>query len=485
MSKQNLDKLFQEKFKNFSEVPDDKIWQAIETSLDQKKKKRKITPFWWQLSGIAAALVLGISLYYTTTENTNSITPAIKTIVSEDQKDSKKNNSTIEHEIIEDFENSKEAIAVQKEENTLDIIKPLIDKNSNTNSEASKPNPADLTTNTKLGSIKNAADEILKQDGKKNNAAADFTVPHNETTVVVINKEKNDQIISDEIKTENVLAENEEKTTKDESEKTSIYDALAEKEKEVLADNNSNKWSVGPSIAPVYFDATGNGSPVHSIFAPNSKSGELNLSYGLDVAYEVSKKLSLRSGVHKVDFGYSTADVEFSSSLNPAVKSNIRSIDFSSKSSNLVVNSAAGNQVSVLNQNPFLNSAEVPTTTPAKSGSMEQQLGYIEVPLELKYAIIDKRIGFNIIGGVSSLFLVNNSVSLSSGDLITEVGEANNINSVNFSTNIGFGVNYKFTPKLKFNLEPMFKYQMNTFSSTFGTFQPFTVGVYSGLTFKF
>ena len=66
-----------------------------------------------------------------------------------------------------------------------------------------------------------------------------------------------------------------------------------------------------------------------------------------------------------------------------------------------------------------------------------------------------------------------------------EMGEANNLNDLNFSTNIGFGLNYKFSPMLQLNLEPMFKYQLNTFTQTAGNFQPFSIGVYTGLNFKF
>ncbi|MEM6864377.1 MAG: hypothetical protein AAF575_04310, partial [Bacteroidota bacterium] len=124
---------------------------------------------------------------------------------------------------------------------------------------------------------------------------------------------------------------------------------------------------------------------------------------------------------------------------------------------------------------------------PARDGKMVQQLGYIEVPLELNYALIDKKFGVDIIGGISSLFLVDNTILLESLDeaLVTEVGEANNANSVNFSTNVGVGFNYEISPKVQLNLEPVFKYQLNTFSETAGPFRPFSVGVYSGVSFKF
>jgi hypothetical protein len=65
------------------------------------------------------------------------------------------------------------------------------------------------------------------------------------------------------------------------------------------------------------------------------------------------------------------------------------------------------------------------------------------------------------------------------------MGEANNINDLNFSTNFGVGINYKFSSKLQFSVEPIFKYQLNTFSNTAGNFQPFSVGVFSGFSLRF
>ncbi|MFW2376353.1 MAG: hypothetical protein ACN4ES_07385, partial [Cellulophaga baltica] len=58
MSKKNLDELFREQFRDFDEVPDDKVWTAIEASLDQKKSRKLIPVWWWKLGGIAAASLL-------------------------------------------------------------------------------------------------------------------------------------------------------------------------------------------------------------------------------------------------------------------------------------------------------------------------------------------------------------------------------------------------------------------------------------------
>lgn len=122
---------------------------------------------------------------------------------------------------------------------------------------------------------------------------------------------------------------------------------------------------------------------------------------------------------------------------------------------------------------------------PARTGTMGQQIGYLEVPVEVNYALLDRKFGIDLIGGLSSLFLTDNSVVLQSSGKTTELGEANNINSVNFSTNVGLGLNYKFTDRLKLNVEPVFKYHLNTFNDTSGDFSPYSFGVYSGFSFKF
>jgi hypothetical protein len=103
----------------------------------------------------------------------------------------------------------------------------------------------------------------------------------------------------------------------------------------------------------------------------------------------------------------------------------------------------------------------------------------------MQYNLLDRKWGINLIGGLSSLFLVENSVSLQSGEAVTEIGEATNMNSLNFSTNLGLGFYYRLNSSFEVNLQPMFKYQLNTFSETSGNFQPYSVGVYSGLNFKF
>ena len=65
------------------------------------------------------------------------------------------------------------------------------------------------------------------------------------------------------------------------------------------------------------------------------------------------------------------------------------------------------------------------------------------------------------------------------------IGEASNLNPMHFSTNVGLGIKYDILKSLQFKVEPIVKYQLNTFSNDSGNFKPFFLGVYTGLNYRF
>nr|WP_299071375.1 outer membrane beta-barrel protein [uncultured Allomuricauda sp.] len=515
MGKKNLEQLFKETFKEFHEVPDEKVWNSIEASLDKRKKKR-VVPIWWQLGGVAALLAIlfyvinpfedtdnNVPIIVTETENNDAIFD--KDSISESSETQKlteastnDDSDTVEGSTTNNQEDAQGSI------NRNQSIKPegqIV--STNTSERKDNLERDDVRFNTVDNSNQNIAsvDSMATIKSEMGNSQQDITdaLNKNETQAIVSSeqKDKKETLLMDKVDntplqqekslgsfSENeAIAQNKEEEQESIVEKQSIFDVIKEQEEEAIAQNGtSGKWSVGPSVAPVYFNATGDGSPIHSNFASNSKSGNVNLSYGLTVAYNLNKRLKVRSGVHKVNYGYDTNEIVFSSSLDGSTNALIDNIDYSQTSRNLVVQSKNELPQSFANDASLELSA---SQTPELDGKMVQQLGYIEVPLELNYALIDKKFGVDLIGGVSSLFLVDNSVLLESEELVTEVGEANNANSVNFSTNVGVGLNYQFSSKVQLNLEPILKYQLNTFSETAGSFRPFSVGVYSGISFKF
>jgi len=525
MSKKNLDELFQDTLLDFNEVPDDRVWASIEASLDKKKKKR-VLPLWWALGGIAAALLIGLILVNPFDPENN--TDQIITDVEQDDSNSEENTKNPKEQLqLNQSDEDSIEVATDDETDALleetrteiatdqkadEILKPDETQIATTENKETRSSDAldktDAPKRNSKGETWDKNEEGLVQtknsgtknnDGSKNRANGDIytsavtaktdiaktgesipqknaALPSGELTNTV------EKIVSDTKDTAVAAAQEDRKQDSlNSANKKSIFDEIESQEEEVLADKSTRKWSAGPSVAPVYFNAMGEGSSVHSIFVPNSKSGNINMSYGLSVAYELSPKLRVRSGVHRVDYGYDTNDIAFSSSPMTATNGQIDNINYRATSKNLVVSSKPGG--SALEQSNVPIDAFAPNAE--RAGIMTQQLGYLEVPVELHYALIDQKFGLNVIGGVSSLFLVDNSVALTSGSLTTEMGDANNVNDLNFSANFGLGVNYKFSRNLQLNIEPVFKYQLNTFSQTNGTFNPYALGIYSGLSFKF
>ncbi|NAS10921.1 outer membrane beta-barrel protein [Poritiphilus flavus] len=517
MKKKNIDELFREKFKDFGEVPDERVWNSISASLDRQKKSRKgVIPIWWKLGGVAALLAL---MFYiinpfgqgeadtpAVTDVENATQDAPKSPLQENPltsseveetddptatTDDKGNestpatsplNSAVNDPALASEQNGQQndapepatVIKGQDNESPLNQGVAQVDTKSPDEQTAQQIRNAELTDTEKDTEL--AAVAVVDQkEVQAKETDAEAIVPADSKEIA-----RNQEVMPGKEAEQN--QETEEAVALDDSKKKSIFDEIQQEDQEAIAESKESKWSVGPTVAPVYFDSFGEGSPIHSNFVANSKSGNINLSYGLSVTYELSKKLSVRSGIHKVDYGYDTNDVSFTSSLSASANTQINNIDYTRSSKNLVVESSASGQPSA---EFALNSAEVAALDPSRDGIMVQQFGYLEVPLELNYALVDKKFGVNVIGGVSSLFLVDNSVSLEADGGSTQMGEANNINSLNFSTNIGFGLNYQVSPKMQVNVEPMFKYQLNTFSDSAGNFQPFTVGVYSGVNLKF
>ena len=202
------------------------------------------------------------------------------------------------------------------------------------------------------------------------------------------------------------------------------------------------------------------------------------MSYGITGSYAINKRLKVRTGVSRVNLSQSTSEVY--AFTGPSITST------ASRAFSIPV----GGNVTFKKNLPIasLMSAKLmnmPESSPIKSGNLDQRFGFIEIPLELEYKIVDKKFGVNVIGGFSTFFLNQNEIYADLHGTSTLIGEANNINSTSYSANLGLGLDYSLSKQWNINLEPTFKYQINTFNNTSGNFNPFFVGVYTGLSFKF
>ncbi len=531
-NKKNIDRLFQEKFKDFEVAPNDAVWNRISESLPNKKKKRRVIALWWQIGGVAAVIALlltvGVSVF-NSDDNNNQQFPIVNT---EDKDNGAKDNN------VDSSTNDKQDELNYNKIDKLEFVgsdtdkESILDETENSNSTTPKQggvsNPLTTSNKAQSNAVANTTNknEKVQPSQKLNNLK---TILKKETTTKVAENTKNTEKTSKQSEETKLASESElklefEKTidnnktatvdsstpNKTDSEsakaknselkntdgtdietafvedpiKESILEAIAEKESEPIneKEEKENRWSIMPNVAPVYYSSFGKGSSIDQQFNENSKSSDINMSYGIAGSYAISKKLKVRAGINRVNLNQLTSGVYAITSPNPSPSSSFTVLgEAPQKYVNITLNNNA-QSVSLMSTKTMVSAADFSSQ---KVGNIDQRLGFIEVPLELEYRVLDKKFGINIIGGFSTFFLNENELYADIEGASTLIGEANNINSTSYSANFGLGLDYSLSKQWNINLEPQFKYQLNTFNNTSGNYRPFFVGVYTGLSFKF
>ena len=437
----DIDRLFQEKLENFETAPSPEIWEAIESKL-QKKKKKRIVPFWWY-SGIAGVLIIGMLFFY----NKNKKEPIrtfddVPVIVEEKKEEQKEINFKDIPQIDKDTIQTE---LVYKETNNLEILE---NKKRRRNKKQLKP----LNENTVIVLAK----EKVSKDSKKG-LLSDEKIALKK----IFSKKENEELIA---KTDSVFKK---EKKKDFLAEVSKLDSIKE-EKEI-----GKKWSVIPTIAILNSNSFSKTSPLDKSFSSNT-NGDNSVAYGVRINYKLNNKWSLQTGFFKRNLDFSTNNLSVISNVSG---SNLKNLNYNTEVSFILVNNNA-----LSNDSVVLNEANIT----AKNVNLKQTFGYIEIPIEVKYTLIEKqKFNTKLVSGFSTLFLNNNSILLETNNESNSIGRATNLNSINFSGNFGIDFNYSLNRKLNLNITPMFKVQINTFSNEANGFQPYTIGIYSGLSYKF
>jgi hypothetical protein len=470
--KKNIDQLFNERFANHQADPASHVWDKIQARLEKDKKDRVIA-IWWRAAGVAASLALIFSLAGLL-DNTQS-----NSVV--EQQPEVKNNSApspkIDKAVEINLRQDRPRVATTNKEAQNQTITPQLEVNNN------------KTSKNKIIVIKNLKTAVAKLAVKK-----DPGVPVKNLGVAVVKPEKL-PVVSDnqEIINHNQLVVPSRSSTvitaveninPEGAEKQSIFDAIKEQKqlesKDAVAKISSqeNLWEIAPNIAPVYYNTLSQGSSIDASFADNSQSGDVNISYGIGVRYALNDRLKIRSGISNVSLSYSTAGIELG---DGPVSLALKNIDYT-REGVVVIAQDLGTFTS---QNQDGTFGDITPKSTNGEAFINQNISYYEVPLELSYTLFDSAFGLDVIGGVSTLLLGNNEVSVTAGSYNEVLGSANNLSNISFATNIGLGLHYKMSSKFRLNVEPMFKYQLNPYTDSSVSFKPYYLGVYTGLSFKF
>lgn len=426
----NIDRFFQENLKGLEASPSPKVWTGIAANL--KKKKRKVFPIWWLRSGVAAVLILSVFTYpliFNTTEKRPILSPPNLIVQPTINFKNSLQEKTLSEPKIE---------IVSTENNAIISV-----KKSHQNIKNSNPTVVKIAMNAEKKSI------ITKE---KNEKDQDFP-----STTKEIKKEhsSNDSIFTP-------------KNRKD------FISEIKKNSLKVTESKHLKKWSLTPVFSIINSNSFSKTSSLDASLQASKTTGDNNYSYGVKIAYQLSNKWAIQSGVHFQKLDYTTNNLTVVSNISG---NNFGNINYASTSSNFSISSSNVEKDVLL-----LSGANLLTD----KATLIQTYGYIEIPIEASYEFIrSKKFNAHFITGISSLFLNENKIELTSRSFSETLGKANNLNSFNLSGNLGVDFDYALYPKLKLTVNPMLKIPLKTFSKNSNGFKPYLIGVYTGLKYQF
>ena len=126
--RKNIDRLFQEKFKDFEVTPENHVWENIESRV-QKKKSRRMIPLWWSIAGAAAviAILLMVGNGIFSSKDSNTINPLVKEFNNNSSPKSNSNDS----KKMESHESENTNDAITYDSNTGILSEPETTNNIN------------------------------------------------------------------------------------------------------------------------------------------------------------------------------------------------------------------------------------------------------------------------------------------------------------------------------------------------------------------
>ena len=237
IEKKNIDRVFQENLKDLEIQPRKRVWNGIAQDLANSSDSRSM-PLWRRF-GVAASLSLlfaSAAFFYL---NSIDQTPVVNQQVSQEQP--------------------AQEINAEQPRTPIDP-------------QVTKADVALANNQEKVEELRKAGEPIFVKK-----PANQVIVTTNSIASVYTNIE--DKYVVDE----DVFLEEMSATE-------SITDRIASiptKEKEI--EFTDKKWSVGPTVAPVFYNSLQSGSPLNSELSDNSKTSDNSLSVGVRVNYQLSQ----------------------------------------------------------------------------------------------------------------------------------------------------------------------------------------------------
>ncbi|MBT6007131.1 MAG: outer membrane beta-barrel protein, partial [Prolixibacteraceae bacterium] len=266
-----------------------------------------------------------------------------------------------------------------------------------------------------------------------------------------------------------------------------------------LSAKNKANWKMGMHLSPGY---SSNVSSHSESYAQNmtysGSSGNGNLGGGLSIQYKTGKRLSIESGIYYAQNGQksnnsselfarsSNMDLAFSadekSYFNTAVNVANGQMEMNS-TAGVIQFSGTPDRVEVAAD---LESSSEYSNILLTEGEFSQKFDFIEIPILLRLNVVDAKIDVEIVGGLNAGLLVANNAFMENEFGLQNIGETQDISTLNLSGTFGIGINYALGKNVSLAVEPRMNYYLNSINKNSGVdYRPYRIGVFTGLYYEF
>ena len=259
-----------------------------------------------------------------------------------------------------------------------------------------------------------------------------------------------------------------------------------------------NKWAVGTQVTPLYSyrSLTGAGEAASSATYFNQvESGLLAYAGGVNVHFSPRKRFAVQSGLYYSKMGMMINNAMFASNEavfgTSSLKTNLIAVSNSSGNIRSGSDPGGGSFYAMSDNTRNETTAVVDNLSdfsnlPSAGGEVIQHFEYLELPVILRYRVIDRKLGFNVLGGLSTNFLVGRDAYFQQEGEKEFVGFTGDIKTVNYSSLVGVGLDYAVSGRLNLSFEPTFRYYLNSINE-FSSLRshPYSLGFYTGLSYSF
>lgn len=468
----NTDKIIKEKLEGFSVAPPTHVWENVKGQMAMRRRKKRVAYISW---GTAAALVaLAFVAGWMLNESASSFPELAE---QKPVQDSVREIGIEDNTEVSEVVNDEDLIADAK--------------------EAKKD--VTLANNTIKASAQNTID------------VSELAMDH----TVIVRVENARYSLMNSI--EAVFRKNEGKPGL--AEHKTKQETLTEADKVLIAENlknnyahepEENNWKIGTLIAPGYASSSASHSQQYAQnLNYSSDAGSTNVGAGLSVQYKTSKRLSVESGLYYSQNEQSSGGSGGNSFLMENASDYLLSGNYGANkygfSNNVAIGSegmAMNSLAGVVNMNSTPKGAMVATSpedtnigndgreafanTFASSGEFSQVFQFVEIPLYLRYNILDKRFGMELLGGFNAAIVVGNNAFIDNQYGKQNIGKTEDISTANISGTLGLGMNYILGKHFSLALEPRFNYYLNSISNNDDVdFRPYRIGLYTGVYYQF